>query len=220
MTTKTKHIETSRSPRIQFVGFCLTVAFALVFLTACESSNRVKKQGNLRIGETQSLEEQVDALQEKLAQREGELQPIREALGDPLLPIDRAEPSRLAGIVLGVYSGPVDLDGDTAYDAMRVYVHPIDQHSRPIAAKGTARFRLIATDTGGDMAAVLDQTYDADAFAATRHASIIGTQYIFKADLPANRPATATIQITLTDAATGKAFKAEKEVSLVRPATP
>ncbi|MFK7788792.1 MAG: hypothetical protein AB8C95_04760 [Phycisphaeraceae bacterium] len=216
MTTNAKQNKTPRSPRIQFVGFCLTMTCALICLAACSSQPRVEKQNDLRGVKVQSLEQQIDALQNKLVQREGELQPAREELDDPLPPMDRAEPSRLAGIMLGVYSGPIDLDGDANYDALRVYVRPIDQRSRPITVKGAVRLRLIATDSKSGATTILDQAYDAAAFNAARHSSITGPQYILKADLSADLPATATIHITLTDAVTGKIYKTQKEVSFLR----
>lgn len=189
---------------------------ASAMLTACGNQKGVANENDKLRDEQLSLQQQIDALQDKLAQREGELQTTREDPGDPLPPVEGGDPPRLAGIVLGLYSGPIDQDGDGKYDSLRVYVRPIDQHSRQITAEGAASVRLIATSADGEPKTILDQRYGPDTFRAAYHAGTAGTHYTLKADLPANPPATATLQVTLTDAATGKVFKAQKDVALVR----
>ncbi|MEM6505227.1 MAG: hypothetical protein AAF711_07145 [Planctomycetota bacterium] len=167
-----------------------------------------------------SLQQQVDELQGRLALREGELRATRERLDDPLPPIEGVEPPRLAGIVLGMYSGPIDLDGDAVYDALRVYVRPVDQHSRQVTAKGTARVRLVVTPSDSAPTTLLDETYPPDVFHDAYRSGVTGTHYTLKADLPDERPTSATLHVSLTDAVTGKVFKAKKEVTMVRVTLP
>lgn len=210
------------------MGFCLltitvlkkgTAPFLLALslgLTACGSQKSFENENDKLRAERLSLQEQIDALQNKLALREGELLATREQLNDPLPPVDGVDPPRLAGIVLGLYSGPIDVDGDSVFDALRVYVRPIDQHSRQITAQGTARVRLIVTPADGDAKTILDQSYGPELFRAAYHEGVTGTHYTLKAKLPEERPASATLHISLTDAITGKVFKALKEVTLVR----
>ena len=185
-------------------------------LTACGSQKSFSNENDRLRAERLSLQEQIDALQNKLALREGELRATREQLDDPLPPVDGVEPPRLAGIVLGMYSGPIDLDGDAKFDALRVYVRPIDQHSRQITAEGTARVRLIVTPAEGESKAILDQRYAPEVFHNAYRSGVTGTHYTLKADLPKDRSTTATLHVTLTDAATGKVYMAKKEVTLVR----
>lgn len=187
-------------------------------LTACGSQQSFENENDKLRAERLSLQEQIDALQDKLALREGELRATRDRLNDPLPPIEGVEPPRLAGIVLGLYSGPIDLDGDATYDALRVYVRPVDQHGRQMTATGTARVRLIVTPAEGDPQTILDQTYDPDAFHAAYRAGVTGTHYTLKADLPEDPPAEATLHVSLTDATTGRVFKAQKPLALVRTA--
>ena len=223
------YFEAHRSPRIQSVGFCLlvlllglkkgTVPFLLSLLfcvSACGSQKSFENENDKLRAERLSLEQQIDALQNKLALREGELKATREQLDDPLPPIEGVEPPRLAGIVLGLYSGPIDMDGDSVYDGLRVYVRPVDQHSRQITAEGTARVRLIVTPAQGEPTTILDQTYDPEAFHAAYRSGVTGTHYTLKADLPQNPPNEALLLVTLTDAATGRTFQAHKELALIR----
>lgn len=220
MTTNANQYETSRSPQILSVGFYLMMtAIAAALCSACSTP----KPGNAnRVdaipAERQSLDQQIDTFQGKLVQRQGELQPVREELDDPLPAVPTGEPSRLAGIVLGLYSGPIDLDGDATFDALRVYVRPIDQRSRQIAATGTARVRLIASSIDGEPTIILDQTYSPDTFQAGFRSDIAGTHYALKADLPKDLPATATMQVTLIDATTGKVYRSQKQISFAENA--
>ena len=189
-------------------------------LVACGGPKNYTNENDKLRAERMSLQQQIDELQDKLAQREGELRATRDQLNDPLPPVDGVDPPRLAGIVLGLYSGPIDLDGDTVYDALRVYVRPVDQHSRQITATGTARVRLITAPAEGEPKTILDQAYDPEAFHAAYRSGVTGTHYTLKADLPEDRPTNATLHVSLTDATTGRVFKAQKEVTLVRAASP
>lgn len=220
MTTNANQSEVPRSPRIQSVGFCLILTLLCASLGACANQKSSENEDDKLRAERLSLEQQIDMLQDKLALREGELRATREQLDDPLPPIEGAQPPRLAGIVLGLYSGPIDRDGDSVYDGLRVYVRPVDQHSRQITAQGTARLRLFVTPADGEPQAILDQTYDPAAFHAAYRTGVTGTHYTLKADLPADPPTEATLHVTLTDAATGRAFKAQKRVTLLPRASP
>lgn len=199
------------------VGFCLLLLILFVLLPACSAKNFENENDKLR-AERMSLQQQIDDLQNKLALREGELQATRDQLKDPLPPVEGVDPPRLAGIVLGLYSGPIDMDGDAKYDGLRVYVRPVDQHSRQMTATGTARVRLIVTPAQGDPETILDKTYAPDVFHAAYRSGVTGTHYTLKADLPENPPTNATLHVSLSDAATGKVFKARKEIILVRGA--
>lgn len=188
---------------------------ACLMLAACGGSKKTTNENDNLRAERLSLQEQIDELQTKLVLREDELQATREQHKGLLPPVEGVEPPRLAGIVLGLYSGAIDQDGDAKYDALRVYVRPIDQHSRQITAEGTARVRLIAMSAEGEPKTIFDQSYEPKAFHAAYRSSVTGTQYTLKADLPADLPTQATLHVSLTDAATGLVYKAHKEVTLV-----
>lgn len=188
----------------------------LLLLPACGTQRSFDNENDKLRAERLELQQEVDALQKQLALREEELRATRQQIDEGTGPVEGADPPRLAGIVLGLYSGPIDLDGDAKYDALRVYVRPVDQHSRQITASASARVRLIVTPADGDPETILDRTYDADAFHAAYRDGVTGTHYTLAADLPADPPASATLHVTLTDAATGRAFMTEKQVTLVR----
>lgn len=201
------------------MGFCLLLLLLCVLLAACANQQSFENENDKLRAERLSLQQQIDELQNKLALREGELEATRGQLEDPLPPVEGVDPPRLAGIVLGLYSGPIDMDGDAKYDGLRVYVRPVDQHSRQITATGTARVRLIVTPAEGEPTTLLDETYEPDAFHAAYRSGVTGTHYTLKADFPDDPPTNATLHVSLTDAITGKVFKAQKEVMLVRNAT-
>ena len=216
MTIKSIQSAGSRSPRSTNVGFCLLLFVFCAALAACGQQKSFANENDKLRAERLSLQQQVDELQNKLALREDELRATREQLDDPLPPVEGVEPPRLAGIVLGLYSGPIDTDGDAVFDGLRVYVRPVDQHLRQMTAEGTARVRLISTPAEGEPVTILDQTYGPDTFHAAYRSGVTGTHYTLKADLPDDRPTNATLHVSLTDAVTGKVFKAQKEVVLVR----
>lgn len=233
MTIKTPQHGTARSPRSANVGFCLrlnkkkgTVPFllfspvvaTLLLLPACGSQVSFRNENDKLRKERLTLKQEIDGLQEQLALREGELLAMRRQMDEAAGPIDGVEPPRLAGIVLGMYSGPIDLDGDKKYDALRVYVRPIDQDSRQITAAGSARVRLLVVPAEGEPRAVLDQAYDPDAFHTAYRSGVTGTHYTLGADLPDDPPAQATLHVTFTDAKTGRSYSAEKKLTLIRGA--
>ena len=197
------------------VGFCLLLVMMAV-LVGCGSQRSFSHENDKLRAERLELNQAIDTLQEQLALREGELRAMREQLEAGGEPVDGVEPPRLAGIVLGAYSGPIDLDGDQKFDALRVYVRPVDQHGRQITAEGSAQVRLIVVPATGQPQTVLDQAYDTEAFHDAYRDGVTGTHYTLAAELPADLPAEATLHVTLTDAVTGLRFVAQKQVTLVR----
>ncbi|MGB0766834.1 MAG: hypothetical protein ACPGYV_03905 [Phycisphaeraceae bacterium] len=219
MTTDAYKSVVSRRPRVQTVGFCsLLVIVGCLSLPGCGSQKSFENENDKLRAERLSLQEQIDALQQKLTLREGELKATRQQLDGPLQPIDGVDPPRLAGIVLGLYSGPIDLDGDATYDALRVYVRPVDQHSRQMTAAGEARVRLIVTPAEGEATTLLDRRYDARAFHRAYRSGVTGTHYTLKADLPDDPPPAATLHVTLTEAETGLTYETQKQIALTRAA--
>ena len=189
---------------------------AALLLPGCSKPRNFKNQNDDLRAQRMTLKQEIGTLQEQLALREEEIRAMREQIDMGAKPIEGVDPPRLAGVVLGVYSGPIDLDGDAKYDALRVYLRPVDQHSRQITAAGTARLRLIVVPAEGEAKTLLDQRYDADTFHKAYRDGVTGTHYTLKADLPADLPTAATLYVSLTDAVSGKVFKTQKEVELVR----
>lgn len=211
MTNATQY-EASRSPRRHGVGFCLLL-IALLMLPACGKRNFINENDKLR-AEKLELKETIGELEQQLSFRTTELQAIRQQLDEGPSKIDGVELPRLAGLVLGMYSGPIDSDGDLQYDAIRVYARPVDQHGRQITAAGKVRLRLITVPAEGDPQTILDQRLTPDEFHNSYRSGVTGTHYTLKADLPDERPDQAKLHVTLTDAATGRTFVAEKAISL------
>lgn len=214
MTTERQQRETPRSPRRLRVGFCLLMVVPLL-LPAC--TRRVANENNKLRAERLELNDQIDELQQKLALREQELAAFRRQQ-DHGNPIDGAQPPRLAGLVLGRYTGPIDLDGDGRFDQLRVYLRPIDQNSRQIAAEGAARLRLVVIPDAGEPRTLVDVRYDAEQFKGAYRDGLTGTHYTLTADLPAEPPKHATLHVALTDAVTGRTYAVEQQLTLVREA--
>jgi len=194
--------------------------FAMLLLPACTNRSLSKENDKLR-AQRQDLQQQIASLQEKITLREGELKAVRQQLSEGATPITGVQTPRLAGIVLGLYTGPIDLDGDAKFDALRVYVRPVDQHGRQITAEGTAKITLVSLPADGSAVGtvLLEKTFDTDAFHQSYRSGVTGTHYTLAADLPQDPPLTAKLHISLTDAATGRSYTAEKQVTLVRGAS-
>lgn len=216
MTTKLKQLDVPRSPRPYGVGFCLLLV-TLLCLPACSKRSFTNENDVLR-AERLELQNAVAELNAKLGLREGELRALREQADGTAQPIEGVEPPRLAGLVLGMYSGAIDTDGDGVYDALRVYARPVDQDGRQVTAAGKASVRLIATPDTGEPVTLLDRQYSAEQFHKAYRSGVTGTHYTLKAELPADPPTKATLLVTLTDAVTGRPFAAQKEIVLVRGA--
>lgn len=189
---------------------------AIVLLPACGRQRSYSNENDKLRAQNLKLEQMQDELLVKLKQREEELKAMRVQVNNGAAPIDGAEPPRLAGILLGRYSGPIDLDGDAVNDGLRIYVRPIDQHSRQVSAAGSARVRLVVTLADAEPTTLVDQRYSAEEFHDAYRDGITGTHYTLAADLPKDLPAKATLYVSLKDAATGRVFTAEKPVVLVR----
>ena len=187
----------------------------LLVPVGCKNQGFENENDKLR-AERSDLQDALKELQNKLALREGELVAIREQIDEQAEPIEGIEPPRLAGIVLGMYSGAIDSDGDMKNDALRVYVRPVDQHGRQMTAIGPARVRLLTLPAEGEPKTFLDQTFSAEQFHKAYRSGVTGTHYTLKAPLPDPLPTTAKLFVTLTDATTGRSYAAEKEVELVR----
>ncbi len=218
MTIERKQFEVSRSPRRDGVGFCFLLLIVCVFAPACGSQRSFSNENDKLRAKNLELEQAVSDLENRLVLREGELRATREQIETGGEPIEGVDPPRLAGIVLGLYSGPIDLDGDRVYDALRVYVRPVDQHGRQITAAGSAQVRLYVLSEEGEPVVLLRQAYTADAFHAAYRSGVTGTHYTLKADLPDDPPVEATLNVMLIDAVTGRRFTAERRVELVRRA--
>lgn len=207
---------------LQYAALSLTLGAAVLSLTACTNARNYTNENDQLRAERLELKSTIETLETRLAQREAEVKAIREQIGETqptAVEVQGVEPPRLAGLVLGMYSGPIDLDGDRRYDAIRAYVRPVDQHGRQITAVGTARLQLIAMQTADQPITLVDQQYDAQTFHKAYRSGITGTHYTLAADLPDDPPTTATLLVTLTDAETGRRYAAEKKVQLVRTAS-
>ena len=218
MTTDLKQHGTPRSPRSTSVGFCLLVC-VLGWCAGCGTQRSFSDENDKLRAERLELKQAIDTLQQRLALREDELRAMREQMDSGAAPSGDAEPPRLAGIALGAYTGPIDLDGDGRLDALRVYVRPLDQDGRQITAEGKARVRLIFVPDNADPQTALDRAYDAKQFHDAYRDGVTGTHYTLAADLPAEPPTTATLRVDFTDAATGRSYFAQKQVTLVRDTT-
>jgi len=196
----------------------MLLLLSVCVLPACASRGSAERENTRLRTEGLNRERYVDQLETALALREGELLALREQMETSAQPTEGVDPPRVAGIVLGRYTGAMDSDGDGRYDALRAYVRPVDQSSRQIPAEGTARMRLIATPPDGDPRTLVDVTYSLEEFRASYRDGLTGSHYTLSADLPRDVPTTATLHITLTDAATGRRYVAQKPVLLIRGA--
>ena len=217
MTTDPQLPATPRSPRRNGVGFCLLLLTALL-LTGCASPRELSRQNDALRRQNLQLNQQLELMQASLALRESELEAMQQQVnGEPLADID---PPRIAGIVVGRYSGGIDLTADGRPDELRLYLRPVDQQGRFMSAAGSARVRLIHTPPDADPVTLVDAAYDPPAFDASYRTGFTGTHYTLTAKLPDDLPAEALLQVTFNEAGRGLTFTAQRVLSLqnaVRP---
>lgn len=218
MTTDPKQPASSRSPRLTAVGFCLLLMLFALTAAACASPRELGRQNDELRKQNLQLNRQLELLQASITLRESELRAMREQInGEPPADID---PPRIAGIVIGRYSGGIDLDGDARPDELRIYLRPVDPQGRFMSAAGSARVRLIHTPPDSDPVTLLDVAYAPPAFDASYRSGFTGTHYTLTAKLPDDLPDEALLQVSFNEAGRGLTFTAQRLLPLLNAVRP
>ncbi|MEM1355520.1 MAG: hypothetical protein AAGC44_04020 [Planctomycetota bacterium] len=206
------------SARRRGVGLSLLLITLAFSLTACTGPRELVRQNDALRKQNLRLTQQLEQLQASLTLRESELRATREQINGGPLP--EIEPPRIAGIVVGRYSGGIDKSGDGRPDELRIYLRPVDPKGRFISAAGSARVRLLHTPADGDPITLVDVAYDPDAFDASYRSGFTGTHYTLAADLPEDLPDQALLQVSFNEAGRGLNFNAQRVLPLTKALRP
>lgn len=172
------------------------------------------------------LQRQVDELEAALQRRMQQVRALESRLQRaPAADVEGAEAGAadipvLSEVKFGRYSGPVDSDDDGRIDAVRLYVQTRDQKGRflPTAATATAQVVLIESDS--EPRVLGRGRWTIAQFEAAYRSGLMGTHYTL--ELPLDDPeaaaalagGTATVSLSLIDAATGAAHDAQRSFAL------
>jgi hypothetical protein len=160
------------------------------------------------------LREEARGLRQQLKARDDQVARLQ-ALGDKRLELL----FRVAGLKLG-RTGGVDLDDRPGDDAVRVYLRPIDRDGHALKAAGSVRIQLfdLGAEGGGNLIARYD--FPVEQIASHWHGGLLTYHYRFDCpwtSAPPKRPE-VTVHVTFTDYLTGRAFTAQKLVTVQLPA--
>ena len=192
---------------------CFVMAALCLMLSGCGATDRVLSSQNDELRRANlELERAVDDLTVRLSQREQELATAHGQAGVP--GPDGVHPPRLAGIEFGRLTGVLPRESSGGPAELRVYLRPIDQDGRLMTAAGEARVRLVHTPAQGSPVVLLDERHGPEVWHAAYRDGMTGTHYTLKATLPETEAPTALLHVSLTDAATGRVWTAERVVGL------
>ncbi len=122
-----------------------------------------------------------------------------------------------ARIAFARHSGALDSSGDGRDDTLRLYVQTFDQKGRFIPIVGRADLQAVALRPGQDPLLVLERTWEPPDFSRAYRSGLTGTHYTLEAPLPDDLPEAITeltVNLTVTDAATGAELRRQMVVPL------
>ncbi len=185
------------------------MALPLVYSVGCQSTktNFINDDDRLR-QENLALHEKIDELHKTLATERSRVDALEQRLDDrasrPDVPASVL--LRLSSVEFDRYTGAIDQDGDGHDDALRLYIHTLDQHGRFMLCVGQAVVQAVTIEPGHPAQVVAEETFDPQAFDGCFRSGLTGTHYSLEVPLPQPLPEAlneVTVKITLTDAATG-----------------
>lgn len=205
----------------------ILAALGMLWLGGCQRARVGGEQGvdatlNALRNENAALREQVTRLEAELARRVAVIQRL-EAEGK--LPptevpgVSAADLPRFDRLSFGRYSGAIDSDNDQRDDLVRVYLQTLDQFGRFVPVAGAASIQAVVVRPNRDPQVLARRDYTAEQFQEAYRSGFLGTHYTLELPLPGDMPAgvdRATVQVTVTDAASGKVVSTEQVVSIKR----
>ena len=134
----------------------LLLAPGFLLLASCGTKNFTNDNDRLR-RENLELTRQVQALEQQLNNRLGQIETLRGQLNAADTPAGVDRPTA-SGLTIDNYSGPIDVDRDGDDDVIRLYLIPTDQHGRMIPVAGTLTASLLHLPDSGEPSVLHTQT--------------------------------------------------------------
>jgi hypothetical protein len=191
------------------------VLVVLLGLAGCGPKNFVNDNDRLR-EENLRLKQQVEALNEQMEFRLGEIEGLRaRAAGERA--IKDADPPVLAKVEFERYSGAVDADNDGRDDLIRMYLTPLDHLGRLLPVAGRLKLQAVAIRDEGPPELLAGHTFEPGEFDKAYRANLTGYHYTLELALPGSMDpgiTSVTIKATLTEAVTGHVLTAEQIVPI------
>lgn len=198
-------------------------ALGLVVLAGCQIGPRNFENENDRLrAQNLALRQEVEALEDRLELRLGELETLRQQVNPATQPgadVPQGESPVLSRLEFDRLSGPVDEDGDEADDLIRVYLEPQDQRGRLLPVAGRAVVRAVTIPAEGEPTLLAERVYEPEAFESAWRSGITGRHYTLELPLPEPLPEHAgdvTVKVTFTQANTGHQLTAQQPMTLRR----
>jgi hypothetical protein len=214
----------------------LTCAIVCVMAVGCQrpsraflnENDRLRRENLLlaeRVGELEAaLERRVRQVRAMESRRQGP--PAAELAGVDTEGADSegvdaaADIPMLSELRLGRYSGPVDSNDDGRIDAVRLYVQTRDQKGRFLPTAATAAGQVVLMQPDREPRVLGRARWTLAQFEAAYRSGFLGTHY--RLDLPLTDPdaveelagRTVTVQLALTDAATGATIDVQRTFEL------
>lgn len=173
----------------------------------------------------------VDTLRENrdLARRNEQMEEAIGRQNDQIAQLQNLGDKRLeklyyvTGLEMGRRSGGIDTDGKTGDDAVIVYLQPVDQYGHVIKAAGEVTLQLFDLANTPAENLIGEFRWSLDELGSTWAGGFLGnSQFSLPCPWPPNRPPAheqVTIRATFTDYLTGKAFTAQKAVTVRLPSS-
>jgi hypothetical protein len=210
------------SPRVSggtrtrcFRGIVLITALAL--LAGCGTKNFLNDNDRLR-RENLELRTQVDQLQKNIDLRLAQIQTLEQRVSPTTRPaIEGAHVPQAAALQLDRYTGAIDTNHDGVDDTVRIYLKPLDQEGRFIPVAGRAVAQVVAIQPGEPPKLLAEKVFEPAEFNQAYRTGLTGTHYTLELPLPSPLPKglkSATLKVTLTDAATGAQLVAEQAINI------
>jgi len=194
----------------------LWVLSAVLCLAGCGGPKGFLNENDRLREENLQLKQQVEALNEQMELRQGEVEALRQQSASERA-IQDANPPVLVKIAFNRYSGPVDTNDDGRDDLIRIYLTTLDHRDRLLPVAGRLKLQVVTIhdDKGPELLA--ERTYEPDEFDDAYRSSFTGYHYTLELGLPESMdPAikSVVVKATFTEAVTGHVLTEEQVVAV------
>ena len=215
----------ARACALRTTAACLGAA--ALGLVACHAAPRNFQNVNDQLRrQNLQLQQQVQALQDKLRLAEEDAQSLRQqrlAQTQPMSADVQALVPTPVGLRLDRYSGVVDADRDGRPDLLRLYVKPRDARGRFVTLVGTLTVQAVDIAPHQPPRLIVERTFSPQELDQAYRSTWMGTHYTLEVPLPPDQPPAAgelTVKLTFTDAVGGATVNAQQAIPLAVASPP